>query len=84
MTDPTGAQTQATYDNLGQLVTTTDLVRQNASAAYTTTYGYDAAGNQISQTSPTGVDHQGRLQRGRGADLQHRRGREHHHLRLQP
>ena len=55
VTDPTGAQTQATYDNLGHLLTATDLVRQNASAAYTTTYGYNDAGEQISQTSPTGV-----------------------------
>jgi RHS repeat-associated protein len=55
VTDPTGAQTQATYDNLGRMITTTDLVRQNASAAYTTTYGYDNAGNLTSQMSPTGV-----------------------------
>ena len=55
VTDPTGAQTQATYDNLGHLLTATNLVRQNASAAYTTSYGYNDAGEQISQTSPTGV-----------------------------
>ena len=54
-TDPTGAQSQTTYDALGHVVTTTDLVRQNASAAYTTTYGYDDAGDQTSQTSPTDV-----------------------------
>jgi YD repeat-containing protein len=46
---------QATYDNLGHLITVTDLVRQNASAAYTTTYGYNDAGERISQNSPTGV-----------------------------
>jgi RHS repeat-associated protein len=55
VTDPTGAQTQTTYDGLGQVLTTTELVRQNTSAAYTTSYAYDAAGNQTSQTSPTGV-----------------------------
>ena len=43
-----GAQTQATYDNLGRLLTATNLVRQNASAAYTTSYGYNDAGEQIS------------------------------------
>ncbi len=55
VTEPTGAQTQATYDSLDRLATTTDLVRQNMSAAYTTSYGYDVAGNRVSQTSPTGV-----------------------------
>lgn len=55
VTDPTGAQTQATYDGRGRRITTTQLVRQNTSAAYTTTYGYDDAGNQTSLTSPAGV-----------------------------
>jgi RHS repeat-associated protein len=55
VTDPTGAQTQSTYDELGRLKTTTNLVRQNTSAAYTTTYAYNDAGQRISQTSPTGV-----------------------------
>ncbi len=55
VTDPTGAQTQAIYDNLGHLATSTNLVRQNTSAAYTTSYGYNDAGEQVSQTSPTGV-----------------------------
>ncbi len=55
VTDPTGAQTQATYDPLGHVATTSVLVRQNTSAAYTTHYAYDTAGNQTSQTSPTGV-----------------------------
>ena len=55
VTDPTGAQTQATYDMFGQMITSTQLVRQNPSAAYTTTYGYDDAGNQTSVTTPTGV-----------------------------
>jgi RHS repeat-associated protein len=55
VTDPTGAQTQATYDSRGRKITTTQLVRQNTSAAYTTTYGYDDAGNQTSVTTPAGV-----------------------------
>ncbi len=55
VTDPTGAQTQSTYDSLGHLVTTTELVRQNTSAAYTTSYAYNDAGEQVSQTSPAGV-----------------------------
>jgi len=55
VTSPDGAKTEATYDNLGNLATTTDLVRQNASAAYTTSYAYNAAGQVTSLTSPTGV-----------------------------
>ncbi len=55
VTDPTGAQTQATYDYLGEQVTSTELVRQNTSAAYTTQYKYDDAGNQTSEISPASV-----------------------------
>jgi hypothetical protein len=40
---------------LGTVWAIFELVRQNASAAYTTSYGYNDAGEQISQTSPTGM-----------------------------
>jgi RHS repeat-associated protein len=55
VTDPTGAQTQATYDSRGRKITSTQLVRQNTSAADTTSYGYDDASNQTSVTTPAGV-----------------------------
>ncbi|MGW4692193.1 LamG-like jellyroll fold domain-containing protein [Kitasatospora cineracea] len=51
-TDPTGAVTQHTYDDLGRTATTTGLVRQPAPAAYTTGYTYDDAGNRTSTTTP--------------------------------
>ncbi|MFB7946708.1 LamG-like jellyroll fold domain-containing protein [Kitasatospora phosalacinea] len=51
-TDPTGATTQYTYDDLGRTATTTRLVRQPTAAAFTTTYTHDDAGNQTSATTP--------------------------------
>ncbi|MFC8448136.1 LamG-like jellyroll fold domain-containing protein [Kitasatospora sp. NPDC057223] len=55
-TDPTGAQTQQTYDDLGRPVTSTELVRTagQATAAYTTSFGYDDAGNLTSTIVPGG------------------------------
>ncbi|MFF7633641.1 LamG-like jellyroll fold domain-containing protein [Kitasatospora sp. NPDC008050] len=43
--DPIGAVSQHTYDDLGRLITSTDLVRQPSAAAYTSALGYDDAGN---------------------------------------
>ncbi|WP_229848626.1 LamG-like jellyroll fold domain-containing protein [Kitasatospora griseola] len=51
-TDPAGAVTQATYDDLGRQSTATDLVRQPTPAAYTTTLTYDDADNPIAVTDP--------------------------------
>lgn len=54
VTDPTGARTEATYDNLGRQITATAVERSPAAAAYTTTMAYDAAGNRTSVTRPDG------------------------------
>ncbi|WP_352230385.1 RHS repeat-associated core domain-containing protein [Kitasatospora phosalacinea] len=56
ITDPTGARTEATYDDLGRQITATELVRRTTTTdAYTSTIGYDDAGNTTSSTTPTGV-----------------------------
>ncbi|WP_344667475.1 LamG-like jellyroll fold domain-containing protein [Catenulispora yoronensis] len=49
--DPTGAQVQATYDDLGRIATSTSVERSPA-GAFTTQYGYDDAGNPVSITDP--------------------------------
>ncbi|MDY0810580.1 RHS repeat-associated core domain-containing protein [Kitasatospora purpeofusca] len=57
-TDPTGARTTFTHDAADRQLTTT-TARGNApgasAAAFTTTYGYDVAGNRTSTTDPTGA-----------------------------
>jgi RHS repeat-associated protein len=50
--DPTGARTQATYDDLGRQITATQIERKPASAAYTTRREYDDAGRLIKQIVP--------------------------------
>lgn len=55
VTDPTGAVTQATYDDLGRKITTTDIVRTPAAAAHTSTMVYDDASNLTGSTSAAGV-----------------------------
>ncbi|MFB9622688.1 RHS repeat domain-containing protein [Nonomuraea helvata] len=50
--DPTGARNEATYDDLGRQITTTQIERKPANAAYTTTMEYDDAGRLIKQTVP--------------------------------
>ncbi len=56
VTDPTGALNQATYDYLGRKATTTQVVRQPSSAAYTTSYAYNTPGGWLSSvTSPGSV-----------------------------
>ncbi|MEY9863623.1 RHS repeat-associated protein [Catenulispora sp. GAS73] len=56
-TSPLGETTSWTYDADGHILTAVDA-RGNVAgadkAAYTTTYGYDAAGNQIAVTDPLG------------------------------
>jgi len=54
VTDPTGAVATTTYDFLGRTVTSSQAVRQD-SAAYTTSYAYDAAGRLQKMTTPAGV-----------------------------
>ncbi|WP_052707758.1 LamG-like jellyroll fold domain-containing protein [Streptomyces rubellomurinus] len=53
-TGPTGAVSQSTYDDLGRRITSTQLERYPAAAAYTTTFTWDDAGNQLSSTTPGG------------------------------
>ncbi|MFG2825164.1 LamG-like jellyroll fold domain-containing protein [Kitasatospora sp. NPDC048365] len=53
-TDPTGAVNQATYDDLGRLMTATAIVRQPTPVANTTTFSYDDAGNLTGATDPRG------------------------------
>ncbi|MFJ8431062.1 LamG-like jellyroll fold domain-containing protein [Kitasatospora sp. NPDC094019] len=52
-TDPTGAVATATYDDLGRQVTTTAVLRKPR-AAYTSTTGWDDAGNPVTVTDPLG------------------------------
>lgn len=41
---PTGSRTEATYDDLGRLITRTLVERRPAAAAYTTKFAYTEAG----------------------------------------
>jgi RHS repeat-associated protein len=53
-TSPTGAVNQATYNPLGEMVTTTAVERYPSAQAYTTSYSYDALGDQTSVRYPQG------------------------------
>ncbi|MEV6450157.1 LamG-like jellyroll fold domain-containing protein [Streptomyces anulatus] len=53
-TGPTGARTEATYDELGRRVTDTIVERYPSLQNLTTRYVWDDAGNQTSATSPGG------------------------------
>ncbi|MEU1385927.1 MULTISPECIES: DNA/RNA non-specific endonuclease [unclassified Nonomuraea] len=50
--DPTGARTQATYDDLGRQITHTEVERKPANAAYITTMTYNDAGDLTKRTLP--------------------------------
>ncbi|MFI7643439.1 polymorphic toxin-type HINT domain-containing protein [Nonomuraea sp. NPDC049400] len=50
--DPTGARTEGTYDDLGRRITSTVIERRPASAAYTTTFEYNAVGDVTKVTPP--------------------------------
>ena len=77
---PPGRRRRPPTTTSASMITSTDLVRQNTSAAYTTSYGYNDAGDQTSQTSPTGVHGQRRPTTPLGEKTSsHRRRREHHH-----
>ncbi|GAP48946.1 uncharacterized protein SAZU_3811 [Streptomyces azureus] len=54
-TDPTGARTGATYDDLGRQVTSTVIEGRPAQGASTTTLSYDGAGNLLATKSPAGL-----------------------------
>ncbi|WP_433254454.1 polymorphic toxin-type HINT domain-containing protein [Streptosporangium sp. CA-135522] len=52
MIDPTGARREATYDDLGRQITTTQIERKPTTAAYTTKLTYDSAGNLTKSVAP--------------------------------
>nr|WP_240469175.1 LamG-like jellyroll fold domain-containing protein [Streptomyces sp. OM5714] len=54
-TDPTGARTEATYDELGRQLTATTVERYPTPQNLTTRYTWDDAGNQTASTTPAGV-----------------------------
>ncbi|MDA2804396.1 DNRLRE domain-containing protein [Nocardiopsis suaedae] len=54
VSDPSGALTEATYDDLGRQVTETRVERLPQAGAYTTEYAYDAGGRVVSVTDPLG------------------------------
>lgn len=53
-TGPTGAVTEATYDDLGNQITGTVIERTPTPQALTTQYTWDDAGNQLTSTQPGG------------------------------
>ncbi|MGW0825565.1 LamG-like jellyroll fold domain-containing protein [Streptomyces sp. NPDC002845] len=53
-TDPTGARTEATYDELGRRLTSTVVERFPSLRNLTTGYTWDDAGNQTASTTPAG------------------------------
>ncbi|MEU1425073.1 LamG-like jellyroll fold domain-containing protein [Kitasatospora sp. NPDC005751] len=54
-TDPVGARTEATYDQLGRTLTATTVERKPTPQNLTTTFTWDDAGNQTALTTPTGA-----------------------------
>ncbi|WP_157849764.1 LamG-like jellyroll fold domain-containing protein [Streptomyces novaecaesareae] len=53
-TDPVGARTEATYDELGRALTATTVERQPTPQNLTTKFTWDDAGNRTSVTTPAG------------------------------
>ncbi|MFD8787066.1 RHS repeat-associated core domain-containing protein [Kitasatospora sp. NPDC059599] len=53
-TDPLGARTEATYDQLGRTLTATTVERQPTPQNLTTTFTWDDAGNLTTLTTPAG------------------------------
>ncbi|GIH79821.1 hypothetical protein Plo01_62500 [Planobispora longispora] len=49
---PTGARAEATYDDLGRTITQTVIERTPTTAAFTTTFSYDTAGNLTKAVAP--------------------------------
>ncbi|MEU1310133.1 LamG-like jellyroll fold domain-containing protein [Streptomyces cinnamoneus] len=54
-TGPTGARTEATYDELGRRLTATTVERYPSPQNLTKRYAWDDAGRQTSSTSPAGL-----------------------------
>ncbi|MFH9554498.1 LamG-like jellyroll fold domain-containing protein [Streptomyces sp. NPDC017435] len=55
VTDPMGARTEATYDELGRQLTATTVERHPTSANLVSRYTWDDAGNQTASTTPSGI-----------------------------
>ncbi|WP_425586304.1 LamG-like jellyroll fold domain-containing protein [Streptomyces sannanensis] len=53
-TDPTGARTEATYDELGRQLTATTVERYPSLQNLTSRYTWDDTGNQTASTTPAG------------------------------
>ncbi|WP_251066910.1 LamG-like jellyroll fold domain-containing protein [Streptomyces sp. ISL-36] len=53
-TDPTGARTESTYDELGRQLTATTVERRPTLQNLVSTFTWDDAGNQIASTTPSG------------------------------
>ncbi|WEO95811.1 LamG-like jellyroll fold domain-containing protein [Streptomyces sp. FXJ1.172] len=54
-TDPTGARTEATYDELGRQLTATTVERYPTTQNLTSHYTWDDAGDQTASTTPLGI-----------------------------
>lgn len=54
VTDPTGARTESTYDELGRLLTATTVERKPVLQNLVSRYTWDDAGNQTRSTTPAG------------------------------
>ncbi|MFF7146392.1 RHS repeat-associated core domain-containing protein [Streptomyces nodosus] len=55
VTDPTGARTEATYDELGRQLTATIFERHPSPINLTSHYTWNDAGNQTASTTPGGI-----------------------------
>ncbi|TQJ57757.1 RHS repeat-associated protein [Streptomyces sp. SLBN-115] len=55
VTDPMGARTEATYDELGRQLTATTVERYPTSANLVSRYTWNDAGNQTASTTPAGI-----------------------------
>ncbi|MFY1672501.1 LamG-like jellyroll fold domain-containing protein [Plantactinospora sp. WMMB334] len=54
VTDPSGARTETTYDDLDRPVTVTEVERRPVADTFTTRHTYDDAGNLVESVSPGG------------------------------
>lgn len=55
VTDPMGARTEATYDELGRQLTATTVERYPSTANLVSRYTWDDASNQTKSTTPSGI-----------------------------
>ncbi|MFD3335972.1 LamG-like jellyroll fold domain-containing protein [Streptomyces sp. NPDC058700] len=54
VTDPTGARTESTYDELGRKLTATTIERKPVAQNLVSRFTWDDAGNQLASTTPQG------------------------------